>query len=80
MVIIICWGANCQAIWERFYYPSVENCLAESTPVKEYMMKAYPDSSGEIYCMNQEEFENYYEYLQNGGSPSLNSEFEPSAS
>jgi len=80
MVIIICFGANCQAIWERFHYPSIQECLAETVPVKEFMMQAYPDSAGEIYCMTQEEFENYYKYLQQGGKPSLNSDTNPSAS
>ena len=80
MVIIICFGANCQTIWEKHYYPSLDECLTESTPVKDYMVRAYPNSSGEIYCMTEEEFENYYKYLQKGGKPSLNPEFKPSAS
>ena len=69
MVIIICFGANCQAIWEKTYYPSIEECITQSTPVRNYMIEVYPDSAGEIYCMTEPEFNKYYQYLEEGGKP-----------
>ena len=74
MVIIICFGANCDAIWEKKYYSSIEECVTASAPVKTYMMDVYPDSAGEIHCMSGEEFNKYYNFLQNGGKPTLSSE------
>ncbi len=71
MVIIICFGANCQAIWEKNYYPSIEECITASAPVKQYMMDAYPNSSGEIHCMSEEKFQDFYQDLLNGNKPSL---------
>ena len=71
MVIIICFGANCQAIWDKQHFSSINDCLSASGPVKEYMMNTYPDSAGEIYCMTESEFNNYYQFLEDGGNPSI---------
>ena len=71
MVIILCFGANCQAIWEKHYYPSIEECITASAPVKIYMMDAYPESAGEIHCMTEDAFDKYYQFLKEGGKPSI---------
>ena len=75
MVIIICFGANgsidCQAIWEKNYYSSMEECITASGPVKDYMIKTYPESAGEIHCMSEEAFDKYYQFLKEGGKPSI---------
>ena len=80
MVIIICFGANCQAIWEKNYYPSIEECVIASAPVKVYMMDVYPDSAGEIHCMTERIFDNYVKFLEEGGKPSLTTTPNPDAS
>ncbi len=85
MVIIICFGASggsldCQAIWEKHYYTSMEECITASAPVKGYMMNAYPDSAGEIHCMTKGEFDKYYQFLQEGGKPSITTTPNPDAS
>ena len=80
MVIIICFGANCQAIWEKNYYPSIEECIIASTPVKVYMMDIYTDSAGEIHCMTEKIFDNYVKFLEEGGKPSLTTTPNPDAS
>ena len=80
MVIILCFGANCQAIWEKNYYPSIEECIIASAPVKVYMMDIYPDSAGEIHCMTEEMFEDYVKFLENGGKPSITTIPNPDAS
>ena len=66
MVIIICFGANCQTIWDKQLYSTVDDCLAASGPVKEYMMQVYPTSAGQIYCMNEEEFSKYKKNVEDG--------------
>jgi|TARA_Y100000296_G_scaffold53090_1_gene60852 hypothetical protein len=80
MVIIICFGANCQAIWEKNYYPSIEECVTASAPVKTYMMDVYPNSAGEIHCMTEGTFEDYIQFLEEGGKPSLTTIPDPDAS
>ena len=85
MVIILCFGASsgsldCQAIWEKTYYPSIEECITASAPVKTYMMTAYPQSAGEIHCMTEELFEDYVQFLENGGKPSITTTPDPDAS
>tara|TARA_Y100000310_G_scaffold7212_1_gene7932 strand:+ start:528 stop:782 length:255 start_codon:yes stop_codon:yes gene_type:complete len=80
MVIIICFGANCQAIWEKNYYPSIEECVTASAPVKTYMMDVYPNSAGEIHCMTEGTFEDYIQFLEEGGKPSSTTIPDPDAS
>ena len=80
MVIILCFGANCQAIWEKNYYPSIEECIVASAPVKVYMMDVYPDSAGEIHCMTEQIFEDYKQFLEEGGKPELTTTPNPDAS
>jgi len=79
MVIIICFGANCQTIWDKQLYSTVDDCLAASGPVKEYMIQVYPTSAGQIYCMDEQQFKNYEEYLENGGEPTIESYNKPSS-
>ena len=66
MVIIICFGANCQALWEQDLYESEATCLQNTKSVASYMQETSPQSAGEIYCMNQEEFTKFYKDLENG--------------
>ena len=80
MVIILCFGANCQAIWEKNYYPSIEECIIASAPVKVYMMDIYPDSAGEIHCMTEQVFDDYVQFLEEGGKPELTTTPNPDAS
>jgi len=80
MVIIICFGANCQAIWEKNYYPSIEECVIASAPVKVYMIDLYPESAGEIHCMTEKIFEDYKQFLEEGGKPSIATIPNPDAS
>ncbi len=66
MVIIICFGANCQALWENTPYDSETVCLDSTKSVANYMQEVYPESSGQIYCMEQEQFNKFYKDLENG--------------
>ena len=69
MVVIICWTAEfCEGIWEQKFYETKAECDAEAVTVKDYMMLSYPTTSGQIYCMSEKDFQQYYEQLQNGGS------------
>ena len=72
MVIIICFGTNiCKGIFDKQVFNSHDECLKASKPVVQYMKNVYPNSSGEIYCMTEPEFNEYYDYLENGGKPTI---------
>jgi heterodisulfide reductase subunit A-like polyferredoxin len=75
MVIIICFGANCQALWENIPYDSETACLQNTKSVASYMQEAYPNSSGEIYCMTQMQFDKFYKDLEDGMN--LNLQYTP---
>ena len=79
MVVIICFGMDCNAIWEQSWYPTMKNCLNASATVKSFMMDKYPNSAGEIYCMTEPEFNEYYDFLENGGKPTIETLPNPSA-
>jgi hypothetical protein len=79
MVVIICFSMDCNAIWEQTRYPTMDDCLKASSNVKSFMMNKYPESAGEIYCMTEPQFNEYYDYLENGGKPTLESLPNPSA-
>ena len=72
MVIVICFGVDCQAIFEQNFYNTREQCLQVAMETTSFMQDAYPTSSGEIHCFSEEEFILYNEYLKNGGKPALN--------
>ena len=71
MVIIICVNQTCQGIWQNTTYPSIDDCLAASPVVKEYFMATLPESSGQIYCMLEENFNDWKKRLEEGGSDIL---------
>ena len=73
MVIIICMGADfCEAIYEQTPYDSRQVCQIEAAVVRDYMVDTFPQSSGEIWCMNEQELVEYNRFLENGGKPSTN--------
>ena len=79
MVVIICFGMDCNAIWEKTWYSSMDECLFESANVRNFMINKYPASAGEIYCMTEPQFNEYYDFLENGGKPTMESLPNPSA-
>jgi hypothetical protein len=59
MVIIICFGATCQTMNVKGTYGTYDSCISGSKGVADYMKDTFPTSSGEIYCMTEQEFEDY---------------------
>ena len=59
MVIIICFGATCQTMNVKGTYGTYDSCISGSKGVADYMKDTFPMSSGEIYCMTEQEFEDY---------------------
>jgi hypothetical protein len=64
MVILICISGQCNNLYEEHLYDSKELCEAEGAKAKQYMMETYPSSSGEIWCLTTDEFQEYWQYLE----------------
>ena len=77
MVIIICFGLDCQAIYEEFEYENYDRCISEAYGVSEYMKLTFPTSAGEVHCLDKQQFTDFEKYLQDGGEPALQNNFLP---
>ena len=63
LVILICISGQCNNLYEERLYDTKAMCEAEGAVAKQYMMETYPSSSGEIWCLTTDEFQEYYQYL-----------------
>ena len=59
MVIIICFSVNCSTMNIKDAYETYDSCTTASKGIADYMQDTFPTSSGEIYCMTEQEFEDY---------------------
>ena len=64
MVIIMCIYGQGEGMWQNTTYSTMEDCLAATPAVKEYFMATLPDSSGQIYCMLEENFQVWKKQLE----------------
>ena len=75
MVVVMCMAAEmCETIYEKTPYTTRAECQQEAATVRNYMMETFPMSAGEIYCLNNEEFLLFNEWMENGGNPTLGNE------
>ena len=49
MIITVCIGFDCSQL--TGWYDTQEECQAESHNAKHWLMEAYPESQGEVYCV-----------------------------
>ena len=66
MVVIICFGVDCQAIFEENPYERYDICMETASSTAQFMQYTYPESSGQVDCLNSKEFELLQEQLENG--------------
>jgi len=72
MVMIICFAEDaCQAVFDTAEFQTYDQCMAQAMPVSKYMSEVYPNSSGEIQCLPEEDYAKYKVFIDNGGKPSL---------
>ena len=64
LVILICISGQCNNLYEERLYDTKALCEAEGAKAKQYMKKTYPSSSGEIWCLTTDEFQEYWQYLE----------------
>ena len=65
MIVVICFTAEvCERMYDQEMYNTAEECTTASEGVAEYMKEAYPTTAGKIFCLDEENFENYKKQLE----------------
>ncbi len=62
MVVYMCLAGACESVYEQKLYDTREQCYIAGEEVKDYAMQAFPQSSGEIWCLTEQEFKEYQDY------------------
>jgi|TARA_B110000967_G_C18523011_1_gene381977 hypothetical protein len=72
MVMIICFGAECEAVFDSSTtFDNYNTCYSTALQTTAYMREMYPQSAGEIHCYNDEQLTEFKESLKNGEKPTL---------
>ena len=62
LVVYMCLAGACESVYEQKLYDTKALCEAAGEEVKVYAMQNFPQSSGEIYCMSEEQFQQYQDH------------------
>ena len=62
LLVYMCLAGNCESVYEQKLYDTIEECQASSIEVKEYAMANWPQSTGEVWCLSEDEFKKYLKY------------------
>jgi len=62
MVVYMCLAGACESVYEAKLYDTREQCEVSSEEVRNYAMAKWPQSTGQIWCLTEEEFEKYQAY------------------
>ena len=71
MVMILCFGVDCEAIFDTTSYENYDDCYAVALETSAYMQQLYPQSSGEIQCYDEQQIADFQKYLDEGNKPVL---------
>ena len=72
MVMIICFGGDCDAVFDpNSYFSDYNTCYDTALQTTQYMQQTYPESSGEIHCFDQDQMQIFEQWLKDGNSPTL---------
>ena len=63
LVVYMCLAGVCEGVYEQTPYDSRELCMQSADETRTYMMQNFPMSSGELYCITEEEFIKYQNYF-----------------
>ena len=58
----MCLAGACESVYEQKLYDTREQCEASGQEVREYAMMNFPQSSGEVWCLTEEQFIKYQDY------------------
>ena len=63
LVVYMCLAGTCESVYEQKLYDTKALCEASGQEVKEYAMMNFPQSSGEVWCLTEDQFIEYQEYF-----------------
>ena len=66
LVVVICFGVDCQAIFEENAYERYDICMETAASTAQFMKHTYPESHGQVDCLTETEFEKLQEKIKNG--------------
>jgi len=62
----MCIAGACESVYELKKYDTKVLCEAAGEEVKIYAMEKWPQSSGKMYCLTEDEFKQYQDYYKIG--------------
>ena len=62
LVVYMCMAGVCESVYEQKLYDTKTLCEASGAEVKEYAMINFPQSSGEVWCLTEEQFKEYQDH------------------
>ena len=62
LVVYMCLAGSCESVYEQKLYDTREQCEISGQEVKEYAMINFPQSSGEVWCLTEDQFKEYQDY------------------
>jgi len=62
LVVYMCLAGACESVYERDLYDTVEECKAASEEVRVVAQQMFPMSSGQVWCLTEDEFKKYQDY------------------
>ena len=62
LVVYMCLAGACESVYEQKLYDTRQQCEAAGLEVREYAMLNFPDSNGQIYCLTEDQFQQYQDY------------------
>ena len=62
LLVYMCIAGTCESVYEQKLYDTQALCQQSADETKTYLMQKFPMSSGEIYCLTEEEFAKYQNY------------------
>ena len=66
LVVYMCLAGACESVYELEKYDTLALCQSAGEKVKVYAMEHFPQSSGEVHCLTEEEFKQYQDYYKIG--------------
>ena len=66
LVVYMCLAGACESVYELEKYDTLALCQSAGEEVKAYAMEHFPQSSGEVHCLTETEFQQYQDYYKIG--------------
>ena len=66
LVVYMCLAGACESVYELEKYDTLALCQSAGEKVKVYAMEHFPQSSGQLWCLTEEQFIEYQDYYKIG--------------